>query len=295
MAKLTKNRFFNYETSPQGMAGKQAENNLNYRYLFVLITKMLTNKKTIKILEIGCGGGRNLLAIKKEFKDQVELYGTDISQTSINYARKLKIGRFKKAEAQEVPFYEKFDLILIIDLLEHLPNERVVVKTLAKARQYIKDSPGWLYLSVPIEQNPLSLTWFYHWLPYARNWTRQFYGHTLQFNLDKIRKMVNQANFRAKDAFYSVHTISQFQTLFFYFIPKTLLWVFLGRKVSEGLRDANETVWGSKHRWLGKFKHLFVNLGRSLSFLADKESSLRQNHALAAGNIHLLLEPRKES
>jgi len=241
-------------------------------------------------LEIGCGGGRNLLAIKQQFKNKVVLFGTDISQTALNYAKNLKIGKFQVSDSAKIPLKEKFDFILMIDLLEHLKTKKDAIETLDNVYKYLNNSQSYLYLSVPIELNTFSLTWFCHQFPYLKDLTKMFYGHTLQFKINDILKLINKNYFKIDKIFYSVHFISQIQALLFYFIPKTLMRLSLGEKITEDLRDSNEIINNKKHPLLSLIKKVFVRLGHSLSWLAFKESNLRKNSSFAAENMHLLLE-----
>lgn len=283
---------YDYETSPQGIKPDTNGININYLFLFNFIPKLLRKKKSIKILEIGCGGGRNLLAVKQQFKNKINLYGTDISRMAIGYAKNLKIGKFRVSDSKKIPFREKFDLILIIDLLEHLETKNSVSKTLDNACQYLNNSQGYLYICVPIELNSFSFIWFYSHFPFFKNLTQKFYGHTLQFKIDDFVRLINKKHFRIEKIFYSAHLISQFQTLLLYFIPKSLLRLFLGEKTERDLRDASEIVRGRKHPLLNFVKKVIVSLGDTLSWFAFIESSLRKDSSFGAGNLHLLLRKR---
>lgn len=279
---------YNYEKCPQGVLANKNEANLNYDFLFAYIKNRLHVLQKIRILEIGAGGGRNLLAIQKKFKNKVELFGTDISQTAIAYARSLEIGRFRVTRSQIIPFKRKFDLILIIDLLEHLESKKAVRETVNGALDSL-DQNGQIYISVPIELNWLCLTWYYSKLPYFRDLTKRFFGHTIQFDVKSFLRLIDTKKIFVVKTFYSVHFINQLQVLLFLYIPKILVEIFFGKRIANDLRDSNEVIKNGKHSSLSLIKKIILGLCRPVAYLGYKESSIRKNSSFAAGNIHLIL------
>jgi SAM-dependent methyltransferase len=282
---------YDYERDPQGIKFDSSEKNVNYIFLFKLISGSLLAKKKVKILEIGTGGGRNLQAIRQRFGSKVKLSGTDISKVAINYARSLKIGKFYLARSDVIPVAGRFDLILMIDVLEHLEGKSSIEKTLNNVLLHLKDD-GDIYISVPIELNKFSLTWFFSKLPYFKNFTKAFYGHSLQFNIKSVLGLFDFNKFRLKEIFYSAHFLTQLQVLFFFFLPKILLRIFFGEKIANDLRDSSEIINKGKHSLLSFLKRIFVSSSYPLSYLAFRESSLRRNSSFAAGNMHLLITKR---
>lgn len=88
-----------------------------------------------KSLEIGCGFGAvsNLLS-ERGF----EAYATDISQYAIREAKKLSPQiKFLKFDVQKkIPFDGKFDLIVAIEVLEHLPfPEKAIINIYKKLKK----------------------------------------------------------------------------------------------------------------------------------------------------------------
>ncbi|MDO9464800.1 MAG: methyltransferase domain-containing protein [bacterium] len=279
---------YNYEVCPQGMCF--ADNGLNINYIFLCnhITERLAENKRIKILEIGAGGGRNLRIIYQKFGSKVELFGTDISNTAIDYAKSLEIGKFYLAKSEIIPVAEKFDLILMIDILEHLKTKSVVKKTLDNALLYLNDG-GNIYISLPIELNRFSLTWLFSKLHYFKNLTKMFWGHLIQFNIKGFLKLIDLNKFKLEEAFYSVHFLSQLQILCFFYLPKILLQFFFGKKIANDLRDSNEIINNIKHPLLNLAKRIIINFSYPLSYLAFKESHLKRTSSFAVGNMHLLI------
>lgn len=279
---------YNYEACPQGILAKKKEANLNYDFLFADIRNRLPVLNKIRILEIGAGGGRNLLAIQKKFKNKVELFGTDISQTAIAYARSLEIGQFRVTRSQIIPFKQKFDLILIIDLLEHLESKKAVRKTINGALGSL-DQNGQIYISVPIELNWFCLTWYFSKLPYFKDLTKRFFGHTIQFDLKSLLRLIDTKKIFVVKTFYSVHFINQLQVLLFLYIPKILIEIFFNKQTANDLRDSNEEIKSGRHSSLSLIKKIILGLNRPIAYLGYKESNVRKNSPFAAGNIHLIV------
>jgi SAM-dependent methyltransferase len=76
------------------------------------------------ILEIGCGYGRYLIALKE--LGYTNCYGIDISEQQVSYAiNKLNLENIEKADA--LKWLEgkesKYECILLFDILEHLAND----------------------------------------------------------------------------------------------------------------------------------------------------------------------------
>lgn len=66
-------------------------------------------KPTDKILDAGCGGGRNLFWF---LKNEIDIYGIDKDATPVNYLKSLhpdyKPERFQVAETDQLPFEDDF-------------------------------------------------------------------------------------------------------------------------------------------------------------------------------------------
>lgn len=97
----------------------QFDSDVSYFSEYKLIeTKKSLKKEPKKILDFGCGIGRNFEYMKKYFKGS-QLFGCDISSKSIDIAKK---------EIKNVTFYQlgkdkinqKFDLIFISNVFHHI-------------------------------------------------------------------------------------------------------------------------------------------------------------------------------
>lgn len=95
-----------------------------------LMSDLLRGLKMQSLLDVGCGDGINLQFFSELFP-YAKLYGLDISEEAVNLARQ----RHLKAEffVLDVAFNRldhKFDLLTSIDVLEHIPEDRRVLKNM---------------------------------------------------------------------------------------------------------------------------------------------------------------------
>jgi len=104
---------------------------LRARYLI----KLLDLKKTDSLLDAGCGMGLFLLSQSQNLRRG---YGVDINEEKISEAQRLKAElsldnlEFARTDlTREFSRNEKFDKILCSEVLEHVADDRVLVKCLA--------------------------------------------------------------------------------------------------------------------------------------------------------------------
>ncbi|MBV6478605.1 MAG: Trans-aconitate 2-methyltransferase [Ignavibacteria bacterium] len=117
-----------YETT----LGKQLEffgeeNSYFAEYKIKLVKDTIGSNSPVRILEFGCGIGRNLKFFVKYFPE-AEVYGSDISKSSLDIARnenpQVKLFLLKDEEIKK--YSESFDLIFISCVFHHIaPPERM--------------------------------------------------------------------------------------------------------------------------------------------------------------------------
>ena len=79
--------------------------------------------KPQKILEFGCGTGRNLIFLKRNFPAS-RIYGCDISSKSLEVAaRHNPEAVLFQSGKNKAPYNDHFDLILVACVLHHIPPE----------------------------------------------------------------------------------------------------------------------------------------------------------------------------
>ena len=79
-----------------------------------------SEKKTIKVIDFGCGNGSAVSQYIIDIDEKIEYYGIDFHEPSINYAKK-NYASHRAFFSQEIPNNKKdFDIILYSDVIEHL-------------------------------------------------------------------------------------------------------------------------------------------------------------------------------
>lgn len=125
---------------------------------FGLITQEI-KKLNIKgrVLDLGCHSGdlTNIINIA----GHNEVYGLDISNVAINYAKR----RFPAVHficcdlSREIPFRDNyFEAVTAFDVLEHLPN---IQKILVEVKRVLK-SGSYFVIGVPSENFLFKIVWF---------------------------------------------------------------------------------------------------------------------------------------
>lgn len=107
-----------------------------------------------KILDFGCGGGRDCLAFARM---GAEVYGVDILESNLDYARKLLEkegfkGNFKLVkEKDDIPFPDDFfDFVNCNGVLHHIPHDTHVVSEMSRVlktggRVFLMVYAPWLF------------------------------------------------------------------------------------------------------------------------------------------------------
>ncbi len=127
------------------------------RYLL----KELDYNHGLKILDIGCGFGQMLLALRENNFTNVR--GVDISKDAVDTCRKNKLDVELIDNIQnycEDYKGEKFQVILMSHVLEHLPKDEVI-EVLSLIRKYLLSDNGRLIAMVPNAQSNTHAYWAY--------------------------------------------------------------------------------------------------------------------------------------
>jgi 2-polyprenyl-3-methyl-5-hydroxy-6-metoxy-1,4-benzoquinol methylase len=102
-----------------------------------------------KVFDIGSGMGYLEQFISKD-RDK-ELYGNDFSSVAVDYLNKKFNGKFVKESIYEMKYPKSFfDVILILEVLEHIPPSRII-KVLKNINSMLKTG-GILIVSVPMNE-----------------------------------------------------------------------------------------------------------------------------------------------
>lgn len=103
-----------------------------------------------KVLDIGCGDGKI-----REFLKNCIYFGVDIDKEAIDRLKnQIKPNQVKQLDLNisEIPFKEKFDCILLLDILEHITNPRTLLQ---KIKKNLKEQ-GKLIVSLPNDYHLLN-------------------------------------------------------------------------------------------------------------------------------------------
>jgi 2-polyprenyl-3-methyl-5-hydroxy-6-metoxy-1,4-benzoquinol methylase len=110
----------------------------------------------MRVLEVGCGWGVNLFELAERFPRMSGL-GCDLNTDAIHaataIAERLFPGRltFRISDATAVDVGEPVDAVLLIDVLEHLPNPRALLEQVVRGLR----EGGEVLVSVPTPRYPL--------------------------------------------------------------------------------------------------------------------------------------------
>jgi SAM-dependent methyltransferase len=140
-----------------------------------------------KIAEIGCGSGQILVELSHKLSDQIAFYGFDISPAAINIAKVKETSRIKIENLDLVNESEEFyffDVLLVIDVLEHIDNYFKFLDGIVKKGKYT------------IFHIPLDL---FIWSLFREKMlieSRQRVGHIHHFTEDFIKNILEDHGFK---------------------------------------------------------------------------------------------------
>lgn len=101
-----------------------------------------------RVLEIGCGTG-NTLRVLESVCTRGMVVGVDLYQEGLDLARRRVSCPLIRADVLRLPFGPGFDLICLFDVLEHLPDDVRVLRTLSE----LLSPTGKLLLTVPASRS----------------------------------------------------------------------------------------------------------------------------------------------
>ena len=94
-----------------------------------LLARAGTNGNHLRVLDAGCGTGRNML----EFGSLGSVEGVDASPDAIEFCRRRGVPGVHEGQIEQLPFADgAFDLILATDVLEHLRDDHAALAELRR-------------------------------------------------------------------------------------------------------------------------------------------------------------------
>lgn len=146
------------------------------------ISKKILDKKH-KILDIGCANGEFLKMLHS--KGFNELFGIDLAQSYVEFAKKNTKFNIQLGSALDIPFNEnKFDVLYMDQVLEHLVDPN---KAFLEAKRVLKEN-GYFCISVPNAKS------------YNENYVFDFFWflqreHINHFDINHIELLANLNDF----------------------------------------------------------------------------------------------------
>ncbi len=141
-----------------------------------------------QILEAGCGTGGNLQMLSRYGK----VSAMELDQIACELANQRQVTQVKRGSLPDnIPFNSQYDLILILDVIEHLDNDLSALEAL-----YYKLKPGgYLLVTVP--------AYMFLWSEHD-----EINHHKRRYRLKSLKKVVKQAG-------YELNYGSYFNTVLF--------------------------------------------------------------------------------
>ncbi len=107
-----------------------------------VLDRFYLNKKRGRVLEIGCGSGGNLQMLK----EYGNIFAMELDDKARSMANSRNVCSVKKGKLpNDIPFDDSFDLICMLDVLEHIDDD---LATLESVRDKL-NKKGMLLITVP--------------------------------------------------------------------------------------------------------------------------------------------------
>jgi SAM-dependent methyltransferase len=153
--------------------------------VFLFIDRFSKKRNGIRILDAGCGTGKNLEICKR-----YNAFGLDISKEALKFCIIRKLNNLIRGSVCELPFKaNSFDVVISLDVLYHMEVENDV-KALKRCYQVL-DKDGMLILDVPA----------YNFL--RSRWDKNV--HTIRrYTLRELKEKVEQAGFEVDRITYRI-------------------------------------------------------------------------------------------
>jgi SAM-dependent methyltransferase len=160
---------------------------------------------TGRLLEIGCGDGKILRTVRAH-KPDLELHGCDVREPS----HAADVYAFRRME-RDLPFEDQsLDVVLVVDVLEHVPDPRHL---LAEAARVLRPG-GRLLAFVPVEGEALSFYELFRRL-LGRDTYELTKEHIQSFTHVEARALIAQ-RFDVLETRYAYHLLGQLMDAAFF-------------------------------------------------------------------------------
>ncbi len=216
------------------------------KYMLQLLAKEHVYAKTI--CDIGCGTGEVLKLLQERMDKDCEFWGYDISPQAIELARSRENNRlhFNQANvATEETRY--FDLILLIDVLEHMEDYFTFLRTIHSKSTY-------KLIHIPIEITLWDV------LMGHLSRSRRRYGHIHYFTRELVLQMLDEVGYQVIGSMYTWQNLSLLDYLFGWRGRITQVW------------DENK---GDTRKLRGIFLSRLAGIAKQILFAINHDSAVR--------------------
>lgn len=101
-----------------------------HRHTLENLVRTVSSLNVKSVLDVGCGSGENLAALAT--LGRYELGGVDISQEALRLAsQRVPSARLVQLDVQHHALPERFDLVMSIQVVEHLPDDMAAFRNIA--------------------------------------------------------------------------------------------------------------------------------------------------------------------
>ncbi len=249
---------------------------LKLRYLLQTLARRPS--PGLKLLDVGCGGGRLLRSIRAADAD-IALTGIDCSGEQLGIARAAHTDTgivYVEGDGEALPFDDaSFDVVTFFDYLEHIERPGASMREIAR----VAKPDGLLHFVCPAEAERFT--------PYAlsqrifgRHFKEETIGHIQTFTFAELESLVTAAGFRIEDRSYSYHLIGSL-------LDYTLFALLLDKRIAKIYwRDDCYHTGGtpSNPSLAGRILNALMVLGNAIAYL---ESSLLRREPLFASVLHV--------
>lgn len=105
-----------------------------HRHTLENLVRTVTTLQVRTVLDVGCGSGENLAALAAS--GPYELTGTDISQEALRAAhQRVPSAQFRCLDAERETLSQRFDLVISVQVLEHLVDDLAALRNMAQMTQ----------------------------------------------------------------------------------------------------------------------------------------------------------------
>jgi 2-polyprenyl-3-methyl-5-hydroxy-6-metoxy-1,4-benzoquinol methylase len=186
------------------------------------------------VLDVGCATGYLAWKLKEKGCNVFGLeIDSEMAEEAKLYCDKVVVGN---AETTELPYKEYFDVILFVDVLEHLRNP---LEVLTRFKNYLKKD-GYIVISIPNVAN-----WFVRLSLLLGRFNYSATGciildpgHLRFFTLSTVRDMLRKAGFREIHLDITVNVRGATRFPFIKALAKLWKKLFAGQFIIKAVRDA---------------------------------------------------------